>query len=97
MLSVHIGEGLGVSGVSRLELALVPLRKARFQVLALLGVVVAKTRCAYRHTEEGCSPTCAFTDKGLDALDPHEYVVKTQTLQVAGGGTVEVLYFVKHD
>ncbi len=66
-------------------------------VLALLGVVVAKTRCAYRHTEEGCAPTCAFTDKGLDALDPHEYVVKTQVLQVAGGGSVEVMFFVKHD
>ena len=37
-------------------------------ILALLGVCVAKTRCAYRHTEEGCSPTCAFTDRGLDAL-----------------------------
>ena len=40
VLGVCVGEDLGVSGVSRLELALVPLRKARFQVLALLGVGV---------------------------------------------------------
>ena len=63
--------------------------------LALCGVVVSKTRCAYRRTEEGCSPTCAFTDKGLDALDSHEFCVKTQTLQMAGGGQIEVLYVVK--
>ena len=64
-------------------------------VMALLGVVVSKTRCAYRHTDEGCSPTCAFTDRGLEALDQHEFILKTQTLHVAGGGTVEVMYFVK--
>ncbi len=64
-------------------------------VLALLGVCVAKTRCAYRHTEEGCSPTCAFTDRGLDALDSHEITVKTQVLNVAGGGQIEVLYALK--
>ena len=64
-------------------------------ILALLGVCVSKTRCAYRHTEEGCSPTCAFTDRGLDALDSHEITVKTQVLTVAGGGQIEVLYAVK--
>ena len=66
-------------------------------IMALLGVVVSKTRCAYRHTDEGCAPTCAFTDRGLEALDTHEYVVKTQVLQVAGGGSVEVMYFVNRD
>ena len=64
--------------------------------LALLGVVVSKTRCAYRHTEEGCAPTCAFTDQGLQALDSHEITVKTQTLSVAGGGQIEVMYAVKN-
>ena len=65
-------------------------------IMALLGVVVSKTRCAYRHTDEGCSPTCAFTDQGLSALDTHEITVKTQTLHVAGGGQIEVLYAVKN-
>ena len=65
-------------------------------ILALLGVCVSKTRCADRHTEDGCSPTCAFTDRGLEALDSHEIVVKTQVLHVAGGGQIEVLYAVKN-
>ena len=66
-------------------------------ILALLGVCVAKTRCAYRHTDDGgCAPTCAFTDRGLEALDSHEITVKTQVLHVAGGGQIEVLYAVKN-
>ena len=41
---------------------------------ALIGVVLAKCRCTYKHDSEGkCSPACGFSDKPLN--DHHEIYI----------------------
>ena len=41
----------------------------------LLMQLIAKIKCVYRHTEEGCQPACACMDKPLerdnDELEVH--------------------------
>ena len=32
----------------------------------LLMQVISKTKCVYRHTDDGCSPACAFMDSKLE-------------------------------
>ena len=44
-------------------------------VTGLCGMCIQKVKCAYRHTDEGCSPNCAFMDAKLekdnDELEVH--------------------------
>ncbi len=32
----------------------------------LLMQIISKIKCVYRHTEDGCSPSCAFMDSKLE-------------------------------
>ncbi len=32
----------------------------------LLMQVIGKVKCVYRHTDDGCSPSCAFMDNKLE-------------------------------
>lgn len=57
----------------------------------LLAVCIAKTKCSYRRTSEGCVPQCAFMDAVLEK-DHEEIEVHKITVN-----DVELLYVSKKD
>ena len=52
----------------------------------LLAVCLAKTKCSYRRTDQGCMPQCAFMDAVLEK--DHEEI-EVHTIKV---NDVELLY-----
>ena len=40
-------------------------------VSGLLAVCISKCKCIYKHTENGCEPSCGFSDRPLGP-DDHE-------------------------
>ena len=60
-------------------------------VTGLIGMCLAKVKCAYRHTDEGCSPNCAFMDARLEK-DNDELVF--HSIQANG---LDLLYVGKKD
>ena len=51
---------------------------------------IRKVKCAYRHTEEGCSPACAFMDAKLEK----ETELEVHTVQANG---LDLLYVGKKE
>ena len=60
-------------------------------VTGLLGMVIAKVKCVYRRTDEGCQPACACMDGKLEK-DNDELEVHT----VAANG-VDLIYVAKKE
>ena len=56
-------------------------------VTGLLGLIIAKVKCVYRRTDEGCQPACACMDgkleKDNDELEVH-------TVSADGGDLIYV-------
>ena len=47
----------------------------------LLMQLIAKIKCVYRHTEDGCQPACACMDKPLEKEDSE---LEVHTVQANG-------------
>ena len=60
-------------------------------VTGLLGMIIAKVKCVYRRTDEGCQPACACMDGKLEK-DNDELEVHT----VAASG-VDLIYVAKKE
>ena len=58
-------------------------------VSGLIGLVIAKVKCVYRRTDEGCQPACACMDGKLEK-DNDELEVRT----VSANG-VDLIYVAK--
>ena len=60
-------------------------------VTGLLGLIIAKVKCVYRRTDEGCQPACACMDGKLEK-DNDELEVHT----VSANG-VDLIYVAKKE
>ena len=54
----------------------------------LLMTLIAKIKCVYRHTEDGCSPACACMDGKLEK----EQELEVHTVQA---NSVDLIYVAK--
>ena len=50
-------------------------------VSGLLGLLIAKIKCVYRHTDEGCPPACACMD---GKIEKDNELLETHTVQANG-------------
>ena len=48
-------------------------------ISGLLAVCTSKCKCIYRHTENGCEPSCGFSDRPI-APDHHEIEIFNETV-----------------
>ena len=59
-------------------------------VTGLLGLIIAKVKCVYRRTDEGCQPACACMDGKL------EKDTELEVHTVAANG-VDLIYVAKKE
>ena len=50
-------------------------------VTGLVGMCIAKIKCVYRHTEDGCQPACACMD---GKLERDNELLETHVVQANG-------------
>ena len=57
------------------------LGSAIASLTGLIGMCIAKVKCVYRHTEEGCQPACACMD---GKLERENELLETHVVQANG-------------
>ena len=67
------------------------LGSAITSVTGLIGMCIAKLKCVYRHTEEGCQPACACMD---GKLERETELLETHTVQANG---LDLIYVARKD
>ena len=53
----------------------------------LMGLLIAKIKCVYRHTDEGCQPACACMD---GKIEKDNELLETHTVQANGRDLIYV-------
>ncbi len=56
------------------------------RITGLLGLLIAKVKCVYRHTDEGCQPACACMDAKLERDNE---LLETHVVQANG---IDLIY-----